>query len=210
MLDQACFLIMMRFSFFLAFIWARWLWLSQHSAPRLSYLPCSLGRRSTHAAEGCRSNRMPARRPLADSRPQQLPTQRSTFRRARIRWLTLKSFLQRDPRARPCSLFLAHGAAVRESFPLWFGCYDYRARGLGGPISLDDVTEIEGTFPNFEGMNATMPAYLFNGARPARPSPRLIRRGAGLLRLPLDPRGELVFRPGRINPAELRSASKKV
>lgn len=131
----------------------------------------------------------------------------------------LKELLQRDPK-QPRPLLINFWATwcepCREEFPdLVRMDTDYRARGLElVTISLDDVTEIKASVPQFlKEMNATMPAYLLNVVEPGDAMAIIDKawRGALPATFLYDARGEIVFRHmGRIKPAELRAAIEKV
>ena len=131
----------------------------------------------------------------------------------------LKKLLQRDPK-QPRPLLINFWATwcepCREEFPdLVRIDTDYRARGLEiATISLDDVTDIKGSVPQFlKEMNATMPAYLLNVLEPGDAMAVIDKawRGALPATFLYDARGQIVFRHmGRIKPAELRAAIEKV
>lgn len=93
---------------------------------------------------------------------------------------------------------------------------DYRPRGLEFiTISLDEVTEIKTTVPEFlQSMRATqIPAYLLHSTNPEAAIFLIDKTWRGELPATFlfDAQGQLVFKhTGRIKPAELREALDKV
>lgn len=92
---------------------------------------------------------------------------------------------------------------------------DYRPQALEFvTVSLDDVTDIKSTVPEFlDSMKATMPAYLLDASDP-EPAINLVdRKWRGDLPATFlyNEKGEVVYRHiGRVNTAELREAIEKV
>ena len=210
---------MMRFSFFLAFkLGAVALAITSSAAPRL------ICPGSTVAAQEQRTpNSAVQTKDAATAQPRQQaaavadPSTSPTVREIDV--AALKELLQRSPQ-KPRPLLINFWATwcepCREEFPdLVRMDTDYRARGLElVTISLDDVTEINGSVPQFlKEMNATMPAYLLNVLEPGDAIAFIDKawRGALPATFLYDARGEIVFRhTGRIKPAELRAAIEKV
>lgn len=103
----------------------------------------------------------------------------------------------------------------REEFPdLVKIDADYRSRGLEFiTISLDDLTDIKTTVPQFlKQMRAQMPSYLLNASEPETAINEVDPTWSGGLPATFlfDAQGRMVFKQmGRIKPAELRQAIEK-
>jgi thiol-disulfide isomerase/thioredoxin len=131
----------------------------------------------------------------------------------------IKELLKRDPK-QPHPLLVNFWATwcepCREEFPdLVRIDADYRARGLEFiTISLDDVTDIKTTVPQFlQEMKSTMPAYLLNPSDPDALIAVIDPTWGGALPATFlfEARGQLAFRQmGRVKTAELRATLEKV
>jgi thiol-disulfide isomerase/thioredoxin len=104
----------------------------------------------------------------------------------------------------------------REEFPdLVKIDKDFRPQSLEFvTVSLDDMTDIETTVPEFLGsMKATMPAYLLNVSDP-EPAINLVDpgwRGDLPATFLYNEKGEVVYKHiGRVDPTELRTAIEKL